>query len=135
MPWQADAANAGFTEAKQPWLPIPEEHIPYAVDRQHKDSNSLLNTWRRLLHWRKQQPALIQGETKILQTEEPILAFIRDGEQQRLLCLFNWSDVPTHYDLSDYPDIKAVADSGFTADRQGDTLKIPAYGVFFGELL
>jgi alpha-glucosidase len=134
MPWQADAANAGFTEAKQPWLPIPEEHIPYAVDVQHKDSNSLLNTWRRLLHWRKQQPALIQGETKILQTQEPLLAFIRDGEQQRLLCLFNWSDVPTHYDLSDYPQVKEFKDSGFTADRQGDTLKLPAYGVFFAEL-
>jgi len=121
MPWQADAANAGFTDAKQPWLPIPEEHIPYAVDLQHKDSNSLLNTWRRLLHWRKQQPALIQGETKILQTEEPILAFIRDGESQRLLCLFNWSDVPTRI-ARGYP-FNEVRGRGIAENARGQSPK------------
>lgn len=54
MPWVADKPNAGFTDKQEPWLPVPKKHFNQAVDKQNADPNSLLNTWRRLLHWRKQ---------------------------------------------------------------------------------
>jgi alpha-glucosidase len=41
MPWRKAAYQAGFTEAAEPWLPIPEEHLPYAVDVQEADPKFL----------------------------------------------------------------------------------------------
>lgn len=134
IPWQAGTPNAGFTSAEQPWLPMPKAHASRAVDVQHENPDSLLNTWRRLLHWRKQQPALRQGACKILETEEPLFALIRDCGEQRLLCLFNLSNLPVRYDLSAYVNCREVKDLGFANDRTGDLLKISAYGAFFGEL-
>jgi alpha-glucosidase len=136
IPWNKDIANAGFTTAQKTWLPIPDSHLELAVDVQHRDPESLLNTWRRFMHWRKNQPALCRAKknAKVLETQEPLFGFIREGDEQRLLCLFNLGDEPVRYDVSDYPQCEEVKGSGFSADRSGDTLKIPPYGAFFGEL-
>jgi alpha-glucosidase len=134
MPWQADAPHAGFTTADKPWLPVPDDHYQRSVNLQNRDPNSLLNTWRRLLHWRKKQPALEAGSLELLETEEPIFAFIREYAEQRILCIFNLSNKSASYDLSDYPGCKETAGLGFTTDRQGDTVKIPGYSVFFCDM-
>jgi alpha-glucosidase len=132
MPWQKEALNAGFTSADEPWLPIPKEHLNRAVDVQNENPRSLLNTWRRLLHWQKQQPALRRGKCQILDTKEPILGLIRESEKQQLLCLFNLSEKAANYQLRS--PCQNTTGSGFTADRQGDMVTIPGYGAFFGVL-
>jgi alpha-glucosidase len=134
MPWIADAPNAGFTHAPKPWLPIPQSHRERAVNLHDKDPNSLLNTWRRFMHWRKQQPALMTGDCQILKTEEPIFGLIRETEEQRLICLFNLSEKSAKYDLFAYPECEAIRGIDMTAERRGDLLEIPGYGVFFGNL-
>ena len=91
MPWQGDKPNCGFTKAEEAWLPIPAKHQQMAVDLQTMDHNSLLNTWRKLLNWRKQQPAILRGDFQLLATEEPIFAFMRIHDFQKMLCLFNVS--------------------------------------------
>jgi alpha-glucosidase len=91
MPWLAEGLHHGFTEAPEPWLPIPPSHRTLTVDRQSCDPSSLLNTWRRLLHWRRSTPALLHGNLTVLGTQEPILAFLRHDAQRVLLCLFNTS--------------------------------------------
>jgi len=134
MPWCADEPNAGFTPAEKPWLPIPESHYARSVNLQNQDPNSLLNTWRRLLHWRKKQPALEAGNFEILDTEEPIFAFIREYAEQRLLCIFNLSDQPARYDLSAYGNCEASKGLGFEVKRKDNTLELPGYNAFFGNL-
>ena len=37
MPWHQSRAHAGFTEAL-PWLPVPDEHFPLAVDAQEESA-------------------------------------------------------------------------------------------------
>ncbi|MGV2828788.1 alpha-amylase family glycosyl hydrolase [Myxosarcina sp. GI1(2024)] len=132
MPWQKEVPNAGFTKAEKPWLSIPQNHYDRAVDVQTHDRRSLLNTWRRLLHWQKQQPALRFGTCKILDTEEPILGLIRDCQRQKMICLFNLSEEPTNYYLPS--PCQNIGYSGFIANRQGDLVKIPGYSAFFGAL-
>ncbi|MGB7442427.1 MAG: alpha-glucosidase [Coleofasciculaceae cyanobacterium] len=133
MPWIKDASNAGFTTAEEPWLPIPQEHLHHAVNQQENNPNSLLNKYRRLIKWRKKQPALLQGSLIILDTPEPILGIERKCNQQQLLCLFNLSPMPVHYDLSsDYPDFVEADEVDFVNRRYEDTIEIPSYGVFFG---
>ncbi|WP_036483607.1 alpha-glucosidase [Myxosarcina sp. GI1] len=132
IPWQKLAANAGFTQANEPWLPISEEHLHHAVDVQETFSNSLLNKYRRLIKWRKQQPALLWGNLTLLDTAEPLLGFIRKSEEQQILCLFNLSPVPLHYDLSTYPKCTAADEVDFQNRQYDSTVEIPGYGVFFG---
>ena len=132
MPWQRESPNAGFTKTKEPWLPIAEEHLHDAVDVQETYSNSLLNKYRRLIKWRKQQPALLWGDLTLLDTSEPLLGFIRKSEEQKLLCLFNLSPVPLRYDLSSYPQCVAADEVDFQNRQYDSTVEIPGYGVFFG---
>jgi alpha-glucosidase len=132
MPWAAQAHQAGFTTAQESWLPISPEHLALAVDLQEQESMSLLNKYRRLFRWRKQQPALLQGNLILLDTLEPLLGFSRKCNEQHLICLFNLSPEPLDHNLSNYPKCIEVEQSGFTNRRYDNTVEIPAYGVFFG---
>lgn len=135
MPWQATAVSAGFSTHEDTWLPIPDVHRSRAVDAQTQDPSSLLNTWRRLLHWRKHQPALMQGDCEILDTDEPVFAFIREAPQQRLLCIFNLSPDTAHFDLHEdwLPCITATGAKP-AAKRNDGMLRLRGYGYFFGNL-
>ncbi|MFE4107166.1 alpha-glucosidase family protein [Almyronema epifaneia] len=134
MPWYKDQPQAGFTTALEPWLPIPAEHQRAAVDVQAADPNSLLNQYRQLIHWRRQQPALRQGQLTLLPMPAPVLAFIRHCRQQKLLCVFNLSFDSAQLSLTPYPGCQDQTETGFTYQRQGDRLELPPYGVYFGEL-
>ncbi|PSN05733.1 hypothetical protein C7293_31570, partial [filamentous cyanobacterium CCT1] len=135
MPWQATAVAAGFSNREDTWLPIPETHRSRAVDAQTQDPSSLLNTWRRMLHWRNRQPALMQGDCTILDTEEPIFAFIREAPQQRLLCMFNLSEETAYFELPEemHPCLTATG-ANPAMKRNGDMLRLRGYGYFFGNL-
>ncbi|WP_017661102.1 alpha-glucosidase [Baaleninema simplex] len=134
MPWEKEGVNAGFTTAKEPWLPIPDEHLEKAVDEQERHANSLLNKYRRLLHWRKQQPALIRGKLHLLETPEPLFGIERYCDEQRLLCLFNLSPKAVHFDVSTYPNCREAKEPDFSVRQYDETIELPAYGVFFGEI-
>ncbi|MDB9526558.1 alpha glucosidase [Oscillatoria sp. CS-180] len=135
MPWQSAAPGVGFSSREDTWLPVPESHRSRAVDVQTEDPGSLLNTWRRLLHWRKNQPALMQGSCRILDIEDSIFGFIRETQQQRLLCLFNLSPETAYFNLDEsmLPGVDAVG-AGLLAKRNGNMLRLRGYGYYFGNL-
>ncbi|MFB6277161.1 MAG: alpha-amylase family glycosyl hydrolase [Halothece sp.] len=132
MPWQKDAPHAGFTVAEKPWLPVPEEHFDRAVDQQDNHPNSLLNKYRRLLQWRKQQPALIQGNMDLLETPEPVLGIKRYCQQQKLIALFNLSPKPIHFDLFQFGHCTNANKTDFSVRQYDNTIELSSYGVFFG---
>ncbi|WP_017301347.1 alpha-glucosidase [Nodosilinea nodulosa] len=134
MPWTSEAPNGGFTTAAKPWLPIPENHLAKSVHAQHQDGQSLLNTWRRLMHWRKAQPALEAGRLKHLETQNTVLAFSRYYSEHHLLCVFNMGDEPSHYDLAQHQPCEAVIDLGFDVSLDGSQVVLPPYGVFFAHI-
>lgn len=135
MPWQHDAPHAGFTAA-EPWLPIPESHLERAVDLQNADPRSLLNTWRRLLHWRYRQPALKAGSCKLLPLDGDRLALIREHAEQRLLCLYNLSESEADVDLSGLGPLRPVQGLGYPHRSNGKRahLKLPPWGVLFADI-
>ena len=77
----------------------------------------------------------MQGDCEILDTEEPIFAFIREAPQQRLLCIFNLSPDTAHFDLHD-DWLPCVTASGANpaAKRNDGMLRLRGYGYFFGNL-
>ncbi|QKG72442.1 alpha-amylase family glycosyl hydrolase [Erythrobacter mangrovi] len=88
MPWQADAKHAGFTNG-EPWLPVGEDNLARAVDRQEADEGSLLNHTRAMLALRNANPALHHGAvTRCAQVDE-IFVIERQGGGQVIRCLFN----------------------------------------------
>ena len=134
MPWHDGAANAGFSSAA-PWLPIPDAHRTLAVSRQEADAASVLNASRRFLHWRKRHPALLRGSIAFVDAPEPVLAFLREGEGERLLVVFNLSDAPVHWAPPAGLDARAIDDHGLPSARAGGgELELPARGVFFAAI-
>jgi alpha-glucosidase len=134
MPWTSEPPGAGFTTAEAPWLPVPDSHLNRSVLHQHRHRKSLLNTWRRLLHWRKNQPALEAGKLDLLEVKDTVLAFSRYYAEDHLLCLFNISDEAAHYDLSKCEPCEAVHGLEFDFSIDGSEVVLAPYGVFYGHL-
>jgi alpha-glucosidase len=133
MPWSAGAAHAGFSTAPRPWLPVPAAHLPLAVDRQAAQEGSLLNGMRRLLHWRRQQPALLKGSLALCPAHDQVLAFERDHDGQRLLCIFNCSAQPAQWDLpAAWAEAAPLQGSGLEGGtRAGGQAQLAPWGVLF----
>ena len=98
MAWEADAANAGFSTGK-PWLPIPEDHRIRAADVQARDPASVLSRYRAMLALRKRHPSLVRGSIKFLDGADDVLAFVREGSSERLLCVFNFAEEERRWPL------------------------------------
>ena len=123
MPWNAEKPNAGFSEGK-PWLPVVPEHVGLAVNVQNKDSDSLLNFYRRWLEMRREMPILWSGAIEFLSPDAQVFAFIRTNAQQRLLCVFNMSDQACSYLLPENCAVLSVAQvPQSTVAKQIDALK------------
>ncbi|MEM9384463.1 MAG: alpha-glucosidase [Pseudomonadota bacterium] len=105
MPWRAEAPNAGFTDGA-PWLPVDPRHVALAIDQQDQPgANSTLNFTRRLLQLRCDSAPLRWGETHFIDTvaDDSLLAFIREYQGERVLCLFNL-DPSAAYELPVAPE-------------------------------
>lgn len=89
MVWQASARNSAFSPAERTWLPIPVGHSERAVDTQLQNNDSTLHFYRHMLEKRRENPALAQGGLDLIDAEDGILAFFRQKDDARLLCVFN----------------------------------------------
>ena len=133
MPWR-DGAHGGFT-ADDPWLPVPAAHLARSVEAQLADGGSVLNTVRRFLAWRRTQPALVHGAIRFVPAPEPVLAFVRETDGQRLFAAFNLSGAAVDVAV-DAGTARALAVEGLAAGTlHGGRLRLPAYGVCYGELV
>jgi len=97
MPWAANAPQAGFSSANRTWLKLDPVHTAFAVDKQASDPVSTLAYARALLSARRQHAPLVMGGITLLDTPEDILAFLREDEGSRVLCVFNLGEQPGHW--------------------------------------
>lgn len=133
MPWVRDGVHAGFS-SQQPWLPLDERHRALAVDVQEDDSASMLNSYRRFLAWRREQPLLIDGDIQVRYHDDDLLVFERRLGEQAWLCLFNLGDRERRYDLPLMVEpLEGVPSS--TAEFLGSWVHLPAHGFGFARLL
>jgi alpha-glucosidase len=95
MPWMRGAPHCGFSTVVapgEPWLPLDPVHDGLSVDCQEGDPGSTLAFARRMIALRKAHPALRVGTLTFLDAPEPVLAFVREEGDARLLCAFNLGD-------------------------------------------
>jgi alpha-glucosidase len=124
MPWISDAPNAGFSKA-EPWLPIDERHSALAVGAQSADPHSTLNRTRAFIDFRRRHSALRTGDIRFIDAPEPVLAFQRHNEDERLTCAFNLGPRQETFSL---PIGGAVLDYGLKGALDGRLAVLPPYG-------
>ncbi|MDQ0251956.1 alpha-glucosidase [Sphingomonas kyeonggiensis] len=115
MPWEAQAPQLGFTSGK-PWLPVGPNHAKLAIDVQNADAGSLLAWTRQVLALRNASPALRTGDIAFLDTPGGLLAFEREGEGERLLCLFNLGDTAQQFAPADAGQWRPLLSTGEVSD-------------------
>ncbi|WP_192022760.1 alpha-glucosidase family protein [Shewanella sp. WPAGA9] len=133
MPWDNAHLQAGFSQSKQTWLPIPDAHKQLAVDVQEQNSNSTLHAYRHFLAWRKDFPALIAGDIKFIDSSEPILAFTRHFETQTLLVIFNLANKTHEFDVSNFTINQVITDHGLASAvvDKNNSVSLDAFNCFF----
>ena len=130
MPWQSDAPNLGFTTGK-PWLPVAPAHRALSVEAQGGDPSSALAFVRQAIARRKQHPALVGGDIKVLTATDEILSFERTDGDTRIICAFNLSRGPVTTQLianANRPRLAAL-ECG-KAELSGSMLKLDPLSAF-----
>jgi alpha-glucosidase len=92
LPWQAQSAMGGFTAGPAPWLPLGDENLARAVDRQEGNPASMLALTSRLLKLRRETPALRHGSFDVLHADAALLVARRRHEGSAVLVVINMSN-------------------------------------------
>ncbi len=122
LPWAAQAEQGGFTTG-QPWLPLGEENLARAVDRQDRDPASLLNLTRTMVALRKRHPALRIGGCEVLLADETRLVLRRTADGEGILAVFNLGAA-----AAAWPDCAAVQGEVVQAVNGAEPGRLPPYG-------
>ncbi|HXF84231.1 MAG TPA: alpha-glucosidase [Anaerolineales bacterium] len=102
MQW-SNSPNGGFSPAGvETWLPVnPNYKDGINVRDQQHNPDSLLNYYKRLLHFRKHTPALLKGEyIPLHKTAKDYFAFLRQTDTQTVLVVLNFSDAKLELNFS-----------------------------------
>lgn len=136
IPWHEKSLNFGFSHGDSPWLPLPQAHGPFSVEKQLADRDSLLNKYRKLLCWRRQVPALNDSlAIEMVDTDHEVLGFIRGRDtSQPILFLFNFSDESIHQGIAGEWQVCADLDPSFGQFRRlGNVVELPPHGVYIAQ--
>lgn len=120
-----DSENAGFTTGT-PWFNINDNYKEINVENDLKDENSILNFYRKMIKFRKENKVAVYGKYKEYYHLNPSLYVyerVLDNERLLVICSFKERSVkfkaPQGYDLSDgelvlnnYHD-NSIVDNGF----------------------
>jgi alpha-glucosidase len=134
MVWEKDAPNGGFSAGK-PWLPVPEAHRQAAVDTQTGQQGSLLEHYRRFLAFRRAHPVLAKGDIEFLAADNDVLVFVRDSDEDQLICAFNLGARAAALDLGDDTKLQSVDGHGFSGSATGGKITLGGYGAWFGRMV
>ncbi len=126
MPW-ADGDHAGFSDVK-PWLPVKGSHQKRNVAALEADPDSLLHYYRAVLKFRREHPALIDGDIDFYKVDEPILALTRSDGSGAHFCIYNLSAKPRTLTVRGLPDAAVHEDISTGAVREGKSLALSGNG-------
>ena len=126
-PMQWDTSNnAGFS-SETPWLPVHENHTTVNVANQQNDQNSVLNHFKKMVTFRKDNLLLVYGNYKIIQEEhQTIYAYSRTLDDEQMTILLNFSESESSISLPNFDHSKEVLINNyneFSVDKDTITLK------------
>lgn len=87
-----NTANAGFT-AGTPWLKVNLNYKTINEVAENKDSNSVLNYFRKIIDFRKHNLVLVYGKYTLLdKNNESVYAYTRELNNRKILVLLNFKN-------------------------------------------
>ncbi|MEP9351784.1 alpha-amylase family glycosyl hydrolase [Xanthobacter sp. KR7-225] len=118
-PMQWDSGPfAGFSTV-EPWLPLAADYTEVNVQAEKASPFSMLTLTRALLALRRARPALTRGSYRRLGADGDLLAYVREGEGERLLVALNLGGDPLSLALPDGGPKGEVLLSTY-CDREGE---------------
>ena len=125
MRWDRNPQAADETR----WEPAPDNAAPrLSVAAERADPQSLLNFYRRLIHWRSDLVALRDGDIGPYPADGgPISAYTRTDGAQRLLVIHNLSGVPRTIRLPDASFHTVIRRTRDGVGLVGRALTMPGY--------
>ena len=97
MQW-SDDTNGGFSEAT-PWIKTNPNYPDINVEDQNRNTESILNYYRKMIQFRKDNPTLVYGDYESIRNEhEQIYAYRRWDEENEFLIVLNFSDRQIDFD-------------------------------------
>ena len=92
-----DSANAGFTTGT-PWFPVNENYHEINVAAEQADPDSILNYYKKLLRFRKENEIAIYGDyTEYYPESSKLYVYARSYEGKRLLVVCSFSEKPVRF--------------------------------------
>lgn len=98
MQWD-DSPHAGFTSGT-PWIRIADNYRLINVKQALADHDSIFYHYKRLIELRKQYDIITTGRYELLLADDPhLFAYMRHGDQEKLLVVNNFYPVETTFTL------------------------------------
>lgn len=92
MQWD-DSPNAGFSSAQKTWLPVHPNYVEVNVKSEAQNEHSLLNTFKSLLKFRNENPAIAKGSLELSRDlPRGVLGYRRAYNGEAYSVLLNFSD-------------------------------------------
>lgn len=95
MPWNGNK-GAGFTTGT-PWIKLPDTYRSINAERQDTDADSVLNWFRELIAFRRDNAIIRDGEYAVYNEDDPyVYEYTRmlDGKGYHVLCSFCEREIP-----------------------------------------
>lgn len=99
MQWEGKSKYAGFSDI-EPWLHVNPNFKTINVKDQIYDSNSIFNTYKKLIEYRQNHLLVVEGDYKLINTSEDIYAYLREMDGQKLLVVANLSNQVQNLNLN-----------------------------------
>jgi alpha-glucosidase len=131
MVWSSNLPNGGFTTGK-PWLPVPDIHRAMAVDTQLGRDDSVYDFYRDFLEFRRNHPVFAKGAIEFVDAPDDVIAFIRDGEGEKFLCVYNLGHAPVEFSPG-FP-VARLEDSPLDGKVENGIVKLRELGGFVGRV-
>lgn len=91
MQWN-DGENAGFTGGI-PWIKVNPNYKEINAETQVNDEGSVYHYYKNLIRLRKDYDVFVDGRFEmLLETDEDIFAYTRDGKSEQLFVICNFHD-------------------------------------------
>ncbi len=95
--WSAEK-NAGFTTGENTWFKVNPNYTEINVEAAEKDENSILNYYRKLLKFRKENEICIYGDFKLhYKRSRNLFVYERNYEGKRMLVINSFTDKPVNF--------------------------------------
>jgi alpha-glucosidase len=140
MQWD-DSKNTGFTTTK-PWLRIARNYKKVNVQVQMQDEDAMLSMYKRLIEFRQKEPALLMGNYRPVFSDNKIISYIREFNDQRLLVVLNLSHSTAYFhpehvtirgtiEMATHPELEGaeVSDTICLGGDEGVVVRLTEYDV------